>query len=670
MNLVLTRLFPFLLATALLSACGGPPATSGYGIAWVTLQSEPGNFAAYVATIDSVTLTRNDGVVVTAIGTPEVVDFTQISRVTEMWGSGAIPIGTYVAATITLDYTSAVIAVKVNGKPQKATVHDASTNTVPSTYTYSITVNFDPANQLVVTPTFASTSAHLLAIDMDLAASGTIDYSTSPATVLTQPYLTVGVQRPDTRLIRIRGPLINSASNVDSYSVYVRPFYDEANNIGAISLFGQANTVWTLNGQTYRGPAGLAALSQLSAGITMTAGYTEFIPDYNPANQAYAGTFYLDYVVGASTLEDEYTEGISGDVIARNGDTLTLQNSILFLNTADEFEWEASPTQVLLGPGTIVTADDNTTLGPLDSSSVAVGQHVTARGLYSVNSAGTVVIDSTGTSATNTGSVRLQTTELYGPLVSTASGSLTMDLEYINGWPVSDYDLAGNGAVTPSPASFLVTTGALAPPAGTAAGDPVWVDGFFAPFGSAPPDFTAVAVNNEASVQVAVSQVGGGTPYSPGPAGVCAADSQVCDPATLEVLWSGKGTTAPFLSITSSDFILDLASVSYATISIGPEVTDVAGSSTLMIEGLSSASYAEQALTFAPRYSWGVPTTATTTTSVTSTTELETVSDFATFTSKLSTAASSTYPAQHFTAHGVWNRSTNVFTAASIDFVF
>ena len=46
------------------------------------------------------------------------------------------------------------------------------------------------------------------------------------------------------------------------------------------------------------------------------------------------------YVVAGSTLEDQYTEGISGDVIARNGNTLTLQGSTLILNTADHVRLE------------------------------------------------------------------------------------------------------------------------------------------------------------------------------------------------------------------------------------------------------------------------------------------------------------------------------------------
>ena len=49
-------------------------------------------------------------------------------------------------------------------------------------------------------------------------------------------------------------------------------------------------------------------------------------------------------------------------------------------------------------------------------------------------------------SSTNTGSVRLQSTELWGSLVSSAAGSLVLNLQTIDDWPVSDYNFAGNGA--------------------------------------------------------------------------------------------------------------------------------------------------------------------------------------------------------------------------------
>jgi hypothetical protein len=298
------------------AGCHGPGNISYYGIAWVTVTSDTTPvYAAYVVTIDSITLTRSDNVVVTAVATPEIVDLTQVHNIAEMWSSGAVPDGTYVAATITIDYTDAVIAVMENGVPVTATLLDYTAKTTPTTY--AVTVQFDPLTPPTLTPTYASTSASLMNVDFDLAASGVVDLSTSPPTVYVRPFMTIGHLPADTKLIRVRGPLANSSTDVNTYTVYIRPFYDEANNIGQVTLFSQPNTVYTLNGHNYVGNAGLDALSVLSAGSTMTAGYTTFQPDYNPLNGAYAGRFNLQYVVAGSTLEDIYTEGITGDVIAR-----------------------------------------------------------------------------------------------------------------------------------------------------------------------------------------------------------------------------------------------------------------------------------------------------------------------------------------------------------------
>ncbi|MGA2188161.1 MAG: DUF4382 domain-containing protein, partial [Steroidobacteraceae bacterium] len=95
---------------------------SDYGDAWVTLTDSPGDFTSYIVNVDSITLTRNDGVVVTALATPETVDFTKLNNIAELWGTATIPIGTYTSASIVLDYTSAVISVMVNGLPVQATV--------------------------------------------------------------------------------------------------------------------------------------------------------------------------------------------------------------------------------------------------------------------------------------------------------------------------------------------------------------------------------------------------------------------------------------------------------------------------------------------------------------------------------------------------------------------
>jgi hypothetical protein len=663
------------------AGCHGPSNISDFGIAWVTVTSDTTpQYAAYVVTIDSITLTRSDDIVVTAVATPEVVDLTQIHNIAEMWSSGAVPDGTYIAATITLDYTNAAIAVMENGVPVAATVLDAVQKTscaAGGPCTYAVTVQFDAASQPTITPTFASTSAALMDVDFDLAASGTVDLSTSPPTVYVRPFMTIGHLPADTKLIRVRGPLANSSVNVNTYTVFIRPFYDEANNIGQVTLFSQPNTVYTLNGQTYVGNEGLDKLSVLSAGSTITAGYTTFEPDYNPLNGAYAGNFNLQYVVAGSTLEDIYTNGISGDVIARNGNTLTLRGSTLILTTEDTFEYDVADCTVVLGSGTIVTADNNPLLKNLTASSVAVGDHITARGNFKQASTGScgltalgeaVYLDSTGTVATNTGSVRLQPNEAFGTLVSSAAGSLVMDVSTIDNFPAAVFDFAGNGATTPVASAFSVDTEGLTLPPGTVPGNPIWLSGYAPPFGTAPPDFLSYALNNQTTVQIAGGSLGGGVPTTPGTGG-CGVGSQVCDPAIMQVIWSSPGTVTPFSANTANSFTINLAnaSVSSAVILIGPQTIAMASlpaSPTIVGTPLAVTQ------TFAPRYAWGNPVTSTTTSISTtaSTTNLDATSDFSTFLSGVTTGLSTTNPAEQMVARGIYDSATNTFTATAIDF--
>jgi len=660
------------------AACHRPSNISYYGIAWVTVTSEPGGtsispstpaeFASYVVTIDSITLTRTDGIVVTALATPEIVDLTQESSIAEMWGSATIPDGTYQSATITLDYTNAAIYVLVNGVPTQAIVQNTAGaqntigTTTPGVTTFQETVTFDAANSLLVSPTYASTSAQRLAIDFDLAASGYVSVVAGVPTVVVNPFLTVGVSPSDTKLIRIRGPLINTNVDIGTYTAYIRPFYDEVSNLGSLSLFNTPNTVYTINGQAYKGSAGITQLSLLSAGITQTAAYTTFQPSVDPLNNAPAGTFYPVYVVAGSTLEDEYTEGITGEVVARTGNTLTLLGSTLVLNTADTYVFEPGETQVLLGAGTLVTADGIDSVAGLNADSIAVGQHITARGIYSLLASGEVQIDATGTSATNTGSVRLLQTQLWGSLSSLGAGTLTMNLSTIDNYPVSDFNFAGNGAATPTAAAFTVATGSLTVPAGTQAGDPIWINGLATPFGTAPPDYTAYAINSQSSVQVA-----GGSLTPPGTQ-FCGVGSQVCQPAILRVLYSyTTGYTTPFVGLSSAGFTIDTSKALSAEIRIGPEAIPLAS---LPASPQVVPTTLPVTTTFAPRYSIGNPVTATVTpANTTSSTSIDTFTNFADFVTQFNATVTTSNPVLQFDARGVYNPATNVFTATSMNVV-
>ena len=656
------------LVAVFAAGCHSNNQTSGYGVAWVTLTDQPGDFTSYIVNVDSITLTRSDGIVVTALATVETVDFTKLNNIAELWGTATIPIGTYVSASIVLDYTNANIAVIVNGLPQQATVVTPAGAAVT---TQTINVIFDPANQLVVPPTYATTSAQRLAIDFNLAASSSVNLATSPATVTVKPYLTVGIAPADNKPIRVRGPLINSSVPEGTYTVYIRPFHDEIDSLGSLSLFTDANTTYTVNGVVLTGTPGLTQLSQSSTGTTVTAAYTTYQPTATP--NATAGIFHAFAVVAGSTLEDVYTQGLEGDVVARNGNTLTLLGSTLALNSGVISYNEALST-VIVGPGTTVTADD-TALTGFNYNSIAVGQHIIARGIYSLPN-NVVTLDATGTSATNTGSVRLISTQLWGSLLSAGAGNVLLNLQTINNWPVTDFSFAGNGtstAANPVASSFSVNTGVLAIP-DTTVGDPLWIDGSFAPFGGAPPDFAATSVNSELSVQMAGAgptvTVSNPTPLS------CGQGNLDCVPASMQVVWVGTGTSAPYSAISATGMTIDLSNPALvsALIRIGPESINmlslpasppiVATAPTAGVPtsaGTSGSTTVIVPPVFLPEYSFGDPLAV-------APAGINVYSVFATFGSQL-TSTLATKPALQLEARGTYNRAANTFTAISVNVV-
>ncbi|HEX3395969.1 MAG TPA: hypothetical protein VHS76_04650 [Steroidobacteraceae bacterium] len=613
---------------------------SGFGVAWTTLTTtdDAAQFANYLVTIDSVVLVGKLNGAISAVAVPETVDFTKLTNLSELWATASLPVDTYTSAIITLDYTNAQISVMVNGAPVKVSVVDPS-GAVPTTV--AVTVTLDANNLLILQPTVDTSNALRLAINYDMSASNKINLTTSPPTLTVKPFMSVATTAADNKLIRVRGPLINSSVNAGTYTVVVRPFFDEVNSLGTNTLFNDANTVYTLGGTTYVGTPGLTALSQTSAGSTETAAFTTFEPTTTPAAGVNAGIFHSKYVVAGGTLEDFFTDGIEGDVIARSGNTLTVRGGTLFANAAQVIQYEDLDSQVIVGPSTLVTADGLSTLGALNYNSIGVGQHITARGLYSVSSAGVTILDSTGSSSAGTGSVRLQSTELFGSLISSAAGSLQLNLSGIENWPASVYNFAGNGAGAgqdPTAANFTVNTGALTLPT-AAAGDPLWIDGYVAPFGSAPPAFLAQSVSAESSV-----------------------------PGTLQVTWTGAGTAAPFATLDpTAGITIDLTNAAFGSgqLRIGAESIDIKTlSASPTIVPAAAAPAANGLPLFMPIFSVGPGAVAET-----SGTSIQSSNGFAAFVTQLTTTFATPTPATQLVARGMYDRAANTFTASSIDVV-
>ncbi len=654
------------------AGCHRTNQTSGYSIGWFTVTDEPPpTFASYIVNIDSVVLTGVVNGAVTVVSIPETVDFTKLKDVSELWASASIPNDTYTSATITVDYTSANISVLVNGAPQKATIVDAAGAT-PTTL--SVTVALDPVNQIFSIPSYATTAAIRVALDFDLAASNRVNYTTSPATVTVSPYFTVATSSPDNKLILVRGPLVNTSVTEQTYSVYVRPFFDEVNTAGTLTMFDNASTfgasvtasssptcpatvpLFTINGTSYSGGGGIKVLSQTSAGSTMTASYVTYLPTTTPV--ATAAIFCTVYMIGGSTLEDFYTFGVEGDVIARNGDTLTLRGATLAATSAETVNFYEPDSQVILGSGTLVTEDDVPTNGSLNYNSVSVGDHIIARGICAAGSTNCLInnvltLDSTGTSQTNTGSVRIQPTEAFGSLLTSATGSLEMNLASIGIYPATVFNFAGTGTGTASdavPASYLVNTGALTLPADVAAGGPVFADGIVAPFGTAPPDFNAAAVPDESAL-----------------------------PANLVVTYAAStlNHATTFASFTDSGLSLNLGDtlLTSAQITIGAEVIDVTTlpASPMIVPVVpatpapppikvptANLTAADLPPVFLPLFSYGNNANG-----------VSCFNTFSSFVTGLNTAFAAATPASiaAVTAHGTYNRATNTFSADAINVV-
>ena len=103
----------FAVLALIAGGCGN--STFTYGTPVITFSSVPSQFTSYLTTVTTITLTRTDGTVVYALLTPQVVDFAKFTDITELFGTTAVIEGTYVSATIALDYTVARLYANIGG---------------------------------------------------------------------------------------------------------------------------------------------------------------------------------------------------------------------------------------------------------------------------------------------------------------------------------------------------------------------------------------------------------------------------------------------------------------------------------------------------------------------------------------------------------------------------
>jgi hypothetical protein len=498
---------------------------SSCGVAYIGIMDADGDFESYTVDVVSLTLKKASGTTVETLPVKPRIDFAQLVDLKEFVTAATIPNGSYVEGTLRLDYSNADIVVDVGGVSTPAVAVDA--NGAPLT-TVDLDIRLDNKRQLTISPGRPA----LLELDFDLLASNTVDLTKSPVQVAVKPFVVASVDVADSREARVRGPLVSVDTAAGDYRVDLRPFHLSSARLGEVTVHTTSTTQFEVDGATYTGSAGIAAMAALAAGAS-TAAYGTLNVDQRrfTAERVHAGTSVSGF------------DAIHGNVIARNGDRLTVRGVTLVKRTGS-VSFIRGDTTLVVGPGTKVTKDGerNNTLTP---SAVSVGQRVNAFGTASEATNGGVTLDA------SEGRVRMHLTHVLGTVKSAGSGALVLDVSAIDGRRPAIFDFTGTGtaiATDADPGNYEVATGNLNLDR-MDVGKAARVFGFASAFGEAPPDFTARTAVDFRDVQ-----------------------------ALLSLGWGLSGTAAPFLTLDATDVVIDNDNPNIGarhTIAIGPALIDI-----------------------------------------------------------------------------------------------
>jgi hypothetical protein len=239
------------------------------------------------------------------------------------------------------------------------------------------------------------------------------------------------------------------------------------------------DTVFNVNGETYAGGEGLAAMAELtSLAAVVAVGDLAFDPLGFEAREVYAG----------SSVPGGELDAVTGCVVERTGDTLTVKGATLIRNDGAIF-FNAEAT-VEIGADTTVRRQFSK--DTCDKNDISIGQRVTIGG--EVTDTENLSLDATR------GYARMSLTTVRGVLNAVdeenPTAQLDMSLQSINRRRVDIFDFTGTGidaANDADPDNYEVNTGTLVLPSMELDG-PLKVRGFVQPFGQAPADFNARTV--------------------------------------------------------------------------------------------------------------------------------------------------------------------------------
>jgi hypothetical protein len=614
-----------------LNGCGNDRFT--YGTPLITFSVTPGPFTAYLAEIDAIMLTREDNTPAYPLLQPQVVDFTKLGDMGEVFGTPAIIEGTYISASITVNYApslyqpgGALMYMDVNGTSTRVSPIDtAGKGAAAASVTY--TVKFDPSHPLVIKHGVSTP----IDFNFDLSAASIVNKTTSPYQVTVRPFISASTVPNYTKPLRARGVYVTTDTNGNNFTMNARSFFDtQGSPAGAIGIQTNDSTVYNINGTLYQGAAGLAAVSKLQIN-TIVEAYGN-IGDLNNAKP----TFVATQVFAGVSVENVLTDRVTGTVSSRSGTTLHLKGAEVEarnfgIPTGVSLSFQDDLT-LTIGPDTIVNVDGHPELANATTDYISVGQQVDMEVLPVLDSSNKPVLDANSlpTWTVANGLVRLIPSTGWAVQNSTGAGDISANLVTLGGFEPATLNFTGTNS---APTAYTVGTGAL--DTSRLAANPLFrFDGLVTPFGMAPPDFVADSV----ATVTATDQV-------------------------MTVQWTG-GTASPLISKDANGLVVNITGatggfVSAPVVQSGPlYVQDARTTFDLSANAVNPTIVADPALH--SQFTIGNPT---------STTGLAVYHDYSSFLTALGTVLNGTNTVLTLVAVGHYDVTSNKFTAYRIDMV-
>ncbi|WP_295797226.1 hypothetical protein [uncultured Microbulbifer sp.] len=433
------------------------------------LTGDEGDFLQYRVRIASLSLRRDDGTRVELLPESRLVEFTDYN---ELAAAATLPVGRYESFELVLDYSDAEILLQVAGEVRRVVVVDAAGEAVEEV---SVRVHLDGDNPLVVD----SAVPAALTLAFDLASSHVVNpVDVGVVRVALFPVLVAEVDPLPAVAFVFRGPLLSVDEAANSYRIAVRPNYWLAGRFGGLDVLTGADTVWHINGETYIGAAGLRVLAEQDPGIETFA---------SGRFKRFERLFVADTVLVGDSIPGINLDGVTGHVLSRtDDDRIFIQGARLWLTGLEPVYRDI--VQVQLDRTTRVV-DARFPEERFSIDRISIGQRVRILGQWDEESE---IIEARR--------AHLQPTRLT--VITEEFDPRTLDalLVAFGRWPAGWFNYRGTGSDEDSdadPNRYEINVADIdIAPQPLEDNLPLAMWGYVSPFGSAPPDFFAHALND------------------------------------------------------------------------------------------------------------------------------------------------------------------------------